>query len=219
MTSQTEIVNSFLRKVYFWVAIALLISGIAAAITISSAALLSIVLSGWLIPIIIIELALVIIISWAIDKISKEVAVVLFILYSLFTGFTLAIIFLLYTLGSVVMVFFLTAVIFLLMSIVGYVTKKDLSRLGPILFIGLIGIIIAMIVNMFLRSPMMMYIVSIIAVVIFIGLIIYDTQRLKKMALRVGRNADKYAIVGALSLYLDFINLFLHLLRLLGKRR
>jgi len=217
--NQTEIVNNFLRKVYLWVAIALVISGVAATLTASSSVLLGIVYSGWFIPIIIVELLLVIVISWAIDKLSQGMIAFLFILYSLFTGFTLSFIFIVYTLGSVTMVFFLTAIIFLLMSIVGYVTKKDLSALGPILFVGLIGIIIAMIVNMFLRSPMMTYIVSILAVVIFVGLIIYDTQRLKKVALRAGNNAGKYAIRGALSLYLDFINLFLHLLRLLGKRR
>jgi FtsH-binding integral membrane protein len=193
----------------------LLISGISAYVTATNLEIFQIVYS-LIFLFIIIELGLVITISWAINKLSPTVASILFIIYSILTGMTLSGILLIYTGASITLVFFLTASIFAIMSIIGFVTEIDLSKAGVILFVGLIGLIIAMIVNFFLQSPVLYYIISVIGVIIFIGLIMYDTQLLKKMAL-FGRK--QFAILGALKLYLDFVNLFLFLLRLFGKRK
>ena len=216
---ERDVVNDFLKRVYIWMIVALVVSGVTALYVVSNEYLLNAIFNGLFFPLILAELGLVIAISWAINKISETAAAVLFLFYSFFTGLTLAVIFVAYTASSIAVVFFITTSVFLTISIIGYSTGKDLSGMGPILFAGLIGIIIAMIVNIFLRSPMMMFIISILGVLIFTGLIAYDTQRLKKMALVAGNNAGKYGIRCALSLYLDFINLFLSLLRLLGQRK
>ena len=169
------------------------------------------------------EFALVWYVSARIDRLSLSTATLLFILYSVLNGATLSIIFLAYTMTSIASVFFITAGTFAAMSLVGYFTKKDLSGLGRILFMALIGLIIATLVNVFLiKSGGFSLIVSYVGVLIFVGLTAYDTQRIKNMLVEaddVSAEAQKIALMGALALYLDFINLFLYLLRIFGGNR
>lgn len=216
-------VRKFFQLVYFWMALGLLVSGISAIYVATSPALLEKIFnSGFFLGLVIIELVLVIILSWMIKRISSTTAKILFVAYSLVTGLTLSVIFLAYTLGSVASIFFVSAGIFALISIYGFFTDDDLTSLGQLFIVGLIGIIISMLINMFLQSPAFDYIISIIGVIIFIGLTAYDTQKLKSMV-TIGRETtedySKKAIIGALTLYLDLINLFLNLLSLFGKRR
>jgi FtsH-binding integral membrane protein len=153
---------------------------------------------------------------------SAQRATIVFILYSVLNGLTLSIIFLIYTTGSIASTFFVTAGTFAVMSAYGYLTKSDLSKWGNILFMGLIGIIIASIVNYFMQSETLYAIITYIGVLIFVALTAYDTQKIKTMNIIGNEGTDedkKEAIMGALTLYLDFINLFLYLLRLLGRRR
>ncbi|MDY6954929.1 MAG: Bax inhibitor-1/YccA family protein, partial [Thermodesulfobacteriota bacterium] len=173
---------------------------------------------------IIAELALVFSISARVDKMSAGTATGLFVLYSALNGVTLSFIFLVYARASIVSTFFICSATFLACSVYGWTTKRDLTSWGGFLMMGLIGIIIASLVNMFIRSSAVNMMVSYIGVLVFVGLTAYDTQKLKNMALTQPAGLDaavirKGAILGALSLYLDFINLFLLLLRILGKGR
>jgi FtsH-binding integral membrane protein len=170
------------------------------------------------------ELALVFYLSARVQKIQASTATALFILYAALNGATLSFIFLIYTSASITSTFFICAATFVSCSIYGMVTKRDLTSLGGFMAMGLIGIIIASVVNMFIRSSGMSLIISYIGVFVFVGLTAYDTQKLKRMAVTqpAGLEAGavrKGAIMGALTLYLDFINLFLMLLRILGDRR
>jgi len=172
---------------------------------------------------IIAELALVFTISARIQKMQASTATALFVLYSALNGATLSFIFLIYTASSITSTFFICAGTFVACSIYGWTTKRDLTSMGGFMTMGLIGIIIASVVNMFIRSSAMHMIISYIGVIVFVGLTAYDTQNLKAMAVSqpadVGASAiRKGAILGALKLYLDFINLFLMLLRILGNR-
>jgi FtsH-binding integral membrane protein len=167
-------------------------------------------------------LIFVLVMSFSFNKLSSFALLALFVAYSAVMGISLSFIFLAYTAGSITSTFFITAGTFSAMAILGYTTKQDLTKFGYILIMGLIGIIIAMVVNMFLNSEIMDYIISCIGVLIFTGLTAYDVQKLK----RIGSGAEygtestnKLAIMGALNLYLDFVNLFLFLLRLFGDRR
>ena len=174
--------------------------------------------------IIIAELALVFSIAGMVNKMSAGTATGLFVLYSALNGVTLSFIFLAYTRSSIFSTFFICAATFLACSIYGWTTKRDLTSWGGFLFMGLIGIIIASLVNVFIRSSAMSMVVSYIGVFVFVGLTAYDTQKLKNMALTQPAGLDaavvrKGAILGALSLYLDFINLFLMLLRIFGQSR
>jgi FtsH-binding integral membrane protein len=164
----------------------------------------------------------VLVLSFAINKLSAGVATGLFIFYSALTGFTLSTLFFIYTASSIASTFFITSGTFAIVSAYGYFTKTDLTKFGNLMLMGLIGIIIASLVNFFLQSEAVMWAVTYIGVVVFVGLIAYDTQRIKRMANGLDDDGDvqrKAAVVGALALYLDFINLFLKLLRLLGQRR
>ena len=171
---------------------------------------------------IIAEFALVMIISARIHKMSFSTSLLLFLLYSLVNGLTLSVIFAVYTKESVATTFFVTAGTFGIMSLVGYFTKKDLSKLGGILFMLLIGLIIATVVNIFWANSTMYWIITYAGVLIFVGLTIYDTNKIKAM-LEYHQGDEvitqKIALMGALTLYLDFINLFLYLLRILGDRK
>ena len=200
----------------------LLISSITAFLVASNAEFLSfifnpVVFFGLLIA----ELILVFSLSLAIKKVSSSTATIMFLVYSFLNGLTLSVILLAYTGASIAIAFFITAVIFGSMAVFGFFTDMDLSKMGPIFFAGLIGLIVAMIINMFVKSGPFDLIISIIGVLLFTGLTAYDNHVLKKMSFGM-RNQElmkKFAIIGALKLYLDFINLFLFLLRLLGKRR
>ena len=217
--------NTFIRGVYLWMSIGLMITGYISYMVSSSPTLISIFLQNQLLffGIIIGELVLVVTISGAISRLSANVATALFILYSGLNGITLSTIFLIYTQTSIMKTFFICSGMFGAMSIYGYTTSKDLSSWGSFLFMGLIGVIIASIINMFFHSTQMEFVISVIGILVFVGLTAYDTQKLKLM----GQNApldrkstlQKGTILGALTLYLDFINLFLLLLRFLGTSR
>jgi len=213
-----------MRKVYSWMAMALVITGLTAYYVGTSEQMLMAIVSN---PILLfglmgVELALVIGLSAAINKLSLTVATVMFVVYSIINGATMSFIFMAYTTTSIASAFFTAAGTFAAMSLFGYFTKTDLSSMGKILLMALIGIIIATIVNIFLGSSMLEVICNYVGVLIFVGLTAYDTQKIKEMLMQApdgGEGAQKMALMGALSLYLDFINLFLYLLRIFGSRR
>lgn len=213
---------ALMRKVYVWMTLALVITGFTAYAVANSPGIMSAIIANRMLMwgLLIGEFALVWYVSARIDRLSLSTATLLFILYSVLNGATLSIIFLAYTMTSIASVFFITAGTFAAMSLVGYFTKKDLSGLGRILFMALIGLIIATLVNVFLiKSGGFSLIVSYVGVLIFVGLTAYDTQRIKNMLVEaddVSAEAQKIALMGALALYLDFINLFLYLLRIFG---
>lgn len=215
---------TLMRKVYVWMSLALVITGLTAYYVATSPALVSLIFGSSVVMwgLIIGELALVIGLSAAINKLSLSAATLMFVLYSVVNGATLSTIFFAYTTSSIASVFFITAGTFAAMAAYGYFTKKDLTSWGRILFMALIGIIIASIVNIFLKSSGLNLIVSYLGVLVFVGLTAYDSQKIKEMFLQApdaGEGMQKLALLGALTLYLDFINLFLHLLRILGSSR
>lgn len=213
-----------MRKVYVWMTLALVITGFTAYAVAATPNLQQLVFANtWVLwGLIIAEVGLVIAINAAINKLSLAMATLLFILYSVINGATLSVIFVAYSIGTISKVFFITAGTFAVMAFIGYVTKTDLSKMGKILFMALIGIIIATVVNIFVKSSGLDMILSYVGVLVFVGLTAYDTQKIKQMLWQAGNvseNSQKVALLGALSLYLDFINLFLYLLRLFGNRK
>ncbi|MBW2470200.1 MAG: Bax inhibitor-1/YccA family protein [Deltaproteobacteria bacterium] len=227
-TKQTQVqirVNDFIRSVYNWMAIGLALTGFVALYVASNPTLLNLIFRNQILffGLIIGELALVFWISARIQRMQASTATALFVLYSALNGLTLSFIFIIYTRASIASTFFVCAATFVACSIYGWTTKRDLTSLGGFLMMGLIGIIIASLVNIFIRSSAMHMIISYIGVMVFVGLTAYDTQNLKAMAVSQPADAGagvirKGAILGALKLYLDFINLFLMLLRILGNR-
>ncbi len=213
-----------MRKVYVWMTMALVITGITAYGVANSPGVLQAIYTNQILfwGLIIAEFALVIGVSAAINKLSLPVATLMFVAYSVINGALLSYIFLAYTSSSIATVFFITAGTFAAMAIVGYTTKTDLSSMGKYLMMALIGLIIATLVNVFfVKSTGFDLILSYAGVLIFVGLTAYDTQKIKQMLLQApdaGEQAQKYALLGALSLYLDFINLFIYLLRIFGRR-
>jgi len=219
-------VNSFIQSVYNWMAVGLGLTGITAFTVANSPAMMQLIFGNRLLffGLIIAELVLVFSISARVDKMQASTATALFILYAVLNGLTLSVIFLAYTASSIASTFFICAGTFLACSIYGMMTKRDLTSMGGFLMMGLIGIIIASVVNMFVQSSGMAMVISYIGVLLFVGLTAYDTQKLKHMAMTQPDGLDgavlrKGAILGALSLYLDFINLFLMLLRIFGGSR
>ncbi len=215
---------ALMRKVYIWMTLALVITGFTAWGVASNPGLIYSIVTNRILfwGLVIAELALVWIISGAINRLSLTTATLLFVLYSIINGTTLSVIFLAYTLTSIANVFFITAGTFAVMAFIGYTTKTDLTSLGKILFMALIGLILATIVNIFMGSSMLNMIVSYAGVVIFVGLTAYDSQKIKNMlyeADNMDDSAQKIALLGSLTLYLDFINLFLYLLRIFGNTR
>lgn len=213
-----------IRKVYTWMALALVITGICAYGVAASPALTSLIFSSKITfyGLLIAEFALVMFISSRIDSLSLSTATLLFTLYSAINGLTLSVIFLVYDITTIGQVFFITAGTFGAMALFGYYTKKDLSVIGQTLYMALIGLILATLVNLFMRSDMLDYILSYIGVGIFVGLTAWDSQKIKRILSEMndtGEEAQKFALLGALTLYLDFINLFLYLLRIFSKRR
>lgn len=215
---------ALMRKVYVWMTLALVLTGITAYGVASSPSLMMTIIQTPAIMwgLIIAELAIVIAISAAINRLSLTTATLLFVLYSVLNGATLSLIFAVYTMSSIANVFFITAGTFGVMAAYGYFTKRDLSSWGKLLLMALIGLIIATLVNVFLvKSSGFDLILSYVGVLIFVGLTAYDTQKIKQMLamqIDMGEGAQKVALLGALSLYLDFINLFLYLLRIFGRR-
>lgn len=222
-------VRAFLAKVFTYMTMALAISGGIAYWFGHDMSLIGRLMNretggmsilGWVVMLA--PLALVFVMGGMVNRLSASALLAVFVAYSALTGASLSFIFLAYTGSSIAMVFGITAAVFGLMAVAGYTTKTDLTKLGSILFIGLIGIVIAMLVNMFLKSDAMGYVISVISVVIFTGLTAYDMQRLKNLGSTMISGtevASKMALMGALSLYLDFLNLFLALLRLFGNRK
>ena len=212
--------NTLVRQVYAWMGAGLALTALMALITVSTPELLKAIVGNRLVfyGLMFGELALVFALSGAIHRMSAGVATMLFIGYSALNGLTLSVIFLVYTADSIASTFAVSAAMFGVMSIYGYATKKDLTSWGSFLFMGLIGIVIASLVNIFLRNDAVSWVVSAIGVIVFTGLTAYDTWKIKALAAE-GAEGRKPAILGALTLYLDFINLFLMLLRLMGGRR
>lgn len=214
----------FITKVYGWMAFALGLTGLVAFYAAQTPALLSLIFSNsygfWIL--FGLQIGIVIFLTARIDKMSANMAIGSFILYSIITGFVFSMIFLVFTMGSIASTFFITAGTFATMSIIGYYTKTDLTSFGRIMMMALVGLIIASVVNYFMNSPTLYWITTYVGILIFTGLIAYDTQKIKEMNIIGNEGTDtdkKEAIMGALCLYLDFINLFLLLLRIFGSRK
>lgn len=221
----STVVSSVLKRVYLWMTFALVISGLTAMYVVESQPILELIFSSEhsILVLFLAQLGVVWFLSARIYKLSFGIATLLFILYSILTGVVFSSLFFVYTLGSIANVFLITAGTFAAVSCFGYFTKSDLSKWGTYLFMGLIGLIIASLVNWFLKSAMLNWIASYVGVAIFVGLTAYDTQRIKEMiqenSMEGEEVTNKIALMGALSLYLDFINLFLYLLRIFGRRK
>ena len=216
--SQQLAVQSFIQKVYSWMAAGLLLTGLVSLWTASTPAVMQMLARGAFWVLAIAEIGLVFWLSASIHKISAQAASTAFLIYSALNGLTLSWIFLIYTASSIATVFFITAGTFAAVSLFGWTTKADLSSLRGYMVMALIGLVIASVVNMFIQSTPFYWILSYAGVAIFIGLTAYDTQRLKELHY-TGGGSSQMAIQGALMLYLDFINMFIYLLRIFGRRR
>lgn len=215
--------NILIKNVYTWMCVALLITGFTAYYAAGSYAIMEAILSNRILffGLFIAQFILVIALTARIQSLSFSAALSLFILYSFLNGITMSVIFLAYTSASIASTFFVTAGTFGAMSLYGYFTKKDLTSIGNLCMMALLGLIIASVVNLFFDNELLYWITTYAGVLIFVGLTAYDTQKIKEMlhGQEVNEDTQKFAIIGALKLYLDFINLFLYLLRLFGKRR
>ncbi len=220
--------KTFMASVFLWMTFAMVITAITAYWFASDEALIGSLFNfetgqmsglGWFVMLT--PLGFVLLMSFGYQKLSPAIMTLLFLAFSVLIGMSLSFILIVYTAASVYKTFAITAGMFGIMAVTGYTTKTDLTRFGSIMFMGLIGIIIAMVANFFLRSSTLEYIISVIGVLVFTGLTAYDVQKLKRIGSQPmdAVNSRKLAIMGALTLYLDFINLFLFLLRLLGARR
>jgi len=214
----------FMSKVYGWMFVGLLITAGIAMWASSNATIMESLFGNPFLffGLIIAQLGLVVVLSAAIKKISANTALLLFLVYAALTGLTFSVIFLVYTAASIASTFIVTALTFGIMSIYGYITKTDLTTIGNIAFMGLIGIILASLVNIFWPNGTLYWIITYIGVLVFVVLTAYDTQKIKRMNIIGNSGTDedkKESILGALTLYLDFINLFLLLLRIFGRRR
>lgn len=214
---------SFMQKVFGWMAAALAVTALTAMYVASNLNLVEIIIGNKIVfyALIFGQLGLVVWLTSAMRSMSSTTATMLFFAYALMNGLTLSVIFLIYTSDSLAGTFFISGGMFMAMSAFGYFTKRDLTSWGSLLFMALIGIIIATVVNMFWKNDMFQLIISYIGVVVFVGLTAYDTQKIKELHLENtdSETQSKGAIMGALTLYLDFINLFLYLLRIFGKRK
>ncbi|OCG23858.1 hypothetical protein A9G11_04280 [Gilliamella sp. wkB108] len=215
-------VQTYMSHVYGWMTVGLLLTALVAWYASTSIELLTILYKGmWIL--LIAELGLVFVISGMINRLSGAAATTLFMLYSVLNGCTFSIYFIVYTYSSIASVFFITAGMFAALAFYGYTTKRDLSSLGRFLFMGLVGIIIASLVNLFMQSEPLMWAVTYIGVFVFAGLTAYDTQKLKALGEQLPQDDQnvfrRFVILGALTLYLDFINLFIMLLRIFADRR
>jgi len=215
-------VSAFFTQVYGWMAVALGVSGAVAWYTVSSGLLEKIMTTnpGLLNLAMIMELVLVISLSFLLRRLSLPLAGLMFLVYSVLTGFTLSMVFLVYTSASIVSTFLLTSSVFAALALYGLFTNRNLGAWGGFLIMSLFGMVLASLVNLFLKSPMIDWMMTYGGIIIFSGLVAYDNQKLKAMCLMsAGESLGTLAIFGALSLYLDFINLFLRFLSLFGKRR
>ncbi len=216
--------SGFMQAVYSWMSVGLLLTAVTAFWVMNNESILGALYGNRLLfyGLLGAELLMVVAFTALLNRVSMTVAAAMFLGYSLLNGITMAAILFLYTQSSVASTFFVTAGTFGAMSIYGYTTKRDLTRLGSLLFMALIGIILASVVNFFLKSTAIYWITTYVGILIFVGLIAYDTQKLREIhesGRAQGEQGGKLALRGALALYLDFINLFLLLLRVMGKRR
>jgi FtsH-binding integral membrane protein len=224
LDTQEETQRGFINRVYAWMAFGLFVTAAAALATISTPGLLKAITSNMIVflGLLITELVLVVVLSAAVNRISPAVAGLLFFAYAALNGVTLSILLLVYTQSSIAITFGITACMFGIMTLYGYTTHQDLTKLGSLLFMALIGMVLASVINIFLKSSAIYWITTYVGVLIFTGLVAYDTQKLKRMSLMVSQDGElmqKASINGALALYLDFINLFMLLLRILGRRK
>jgi uncharacterized protein len=228
ISSQRErvavIQTGFLARVYNWMGLGLATTAVVSLMTASSPAVLNFIFGNQFVffGLIIAELGLVMALSAAIGRLQATTATMMFFVYSALNGLTLSAIFLAYTSASIASTFFVTAGTFGTMSLYGYTTKRDLTSWGSFLFMGLIGVILASLVNIFLKSEAIYWVITYAGVIVFVGLTAYDTQQIKAMALQGFGDEEterKSAVIGALRLYLDFVNLFLMLLNIFGRRR
>jgi len=224
MRDREDSQSAFIAKVYGWMAMALAITGVVALYTAYSPSLLNIIFGSRVVfyALILSELGLVIYLTRSISKMSAQLATLTFIFYAILNGLTIASIFVIYTSSSIASTFFITAGTFGIMAFYGHVTKKDLTRMGSLFFMALIGLVLASVVNLFLRSSAIYWVTTYAGILIFVGLTAYDAQKIKALSYNGFSSEDseqKTAVLGALTLYLDFINLFLYLLRLLGRRK
>lgn len=220
--------KTFLSNVFGWMFLGLLATAGTSWIFADNASLMALLVNetgmtmlGWIVTFA--PIGFVLLMGFGFNKLSSPVMVVLFMVYAILMGMSLSFIFLIYQLGSIASTFAITAGMFGAMALLGYTTKTDLTKFGSIMLMGLIGIIISTVVNVFIfKSPMMDYIISLLGILIFTGLTAYDVQKLKRIGSNIDQTSEtgrKLTIMGALTLYLDFINLFLFLLRFLGNRR
>ena len=225
-----NLAKSFMTQVFGWMSLAMVVTAITAYLFASDATLISSLFNyetggmtglGWFVTLA--PIGFVLLMSFGFQRLSPAILALLFVTFSVLMGMSLSFILLVYTAASVYKTFAVTAVMFGIMAITGYTTKTDLTKFGSIMMMGLIGMMIAMLINFFMKSSAMDYIISILGVVIFTGLTAYDVQRLKNIGNGTGQYGDantrKLSILGALTLYLDFINLFIFLLRFLGDRK
>ena len=218
--------SSCLTRVFLRMFAALLVTAATSFAVVNSRTMLTMLFSNYyaFLALVIAQLILVIAISARIHKISATTANIMFFAYAIMNGLTLSVIFLMYDIGVIYHAFAVSALMFAGIALYGAITHRDLTSIGSICFMGLIGIIIASLVNVFLRSDMMDIIISYVGVVVFVGLTAYDTQRIKRMLADANASSHteaikKISVLGALTLYLDFINLFLKLLRIMGRRK
>jgi uncharacterized protein len=227
VTGQQAAIKNFMATVFSWMAAALILSGTAAWLFGTTNLVTYLVSYDGLTTlgnvVLFAPLGFVLLMSFGYNRLSYPVLVFLFATYSIITGMSLSFIFLIYELGSIIQVFGIAAAMFGIMAISGYRTSTDLTKFGSIMMMGLIGMIVASLINYFMQSESMSYLLSFVGVLVFTGLTAYDVQKLKRIAAGEGldgtESAGKLAIMGALNLYLDFINLFLSLLRLFGSRK
>jgi FtsH-binding integral membrane protein len=223
-TGRLETLGLYTARVFGWMFLGLLLTAGAAFFATSSPALLNLLFGNYFTFIILMvaEFALVIYLSARITRMQYGTAVFAFLAYSVLNGLTLSVILLVYTYSSVAYTFGITSITFGVMSLYGFITRTDLTRIGNMLFMGVIGLIVLSLINMFMRATAIEWVISILGIFLFLGLTAYDTQKIKQYYYSTIDNLElsrKIAIMGALRLYLDFINLFLSLLRLFGKRR
>ena len=221
--STGALANKVMRRVYVKMLVAMLVTAVTSIYVSGSETILRFIYGNTFVTwgLIISQIAVVLVLSGRLNKLSVTAATLLFYLYSVLTGVVCSSILLLYTASSVGMTFLITAGVFAAMSIYGFTTSNDLTKFGSIMFMALIGLIICSVVNIFLKSSGMEWIISLAGVAIFIGLTAWDTQKIKNAAMYAtdGTSAEKLATIGALSLYLDFVNLFIYLLRFFGGSR
>jgi uncharacterized protein len=229
-TQDVTVAKSFMTQVFGWMTLAMFTTAVTAYWFASSPELIGSLVNpvthglsglGWIVTLA--PIGFVLLMSFGFQRLSPAVLTLLFIAFSVLMGMSLSFILLVYTAASVYKTFAITAAMFGIMAVTGYTTKTDLTKFGSIMMMGMVGLMVAMLVNFFLKSGTMDYIISIIGVLIFTGLTAYDVQRLKRIGAGAGEygaaDTRKLSILGALTLYLDFINLFLFLLRFLGDRK